>query len=237
MPSRALTDKEFKLLIQETLRDRNSFVGVRDCLMYYIGRYQGFRPKEVRCIKMEHLNLDEETIFIPAENNKERHSDNWFLLPEIATLIRRYLDITHIQEKSIWLFPSFHNKSRHCDKPVHEKTHQHNFMERLKKLGILKVSFIDKQGMPRYQYNLYSLRKRYGTEAAKKLAKQGFVGMKKLKTLLRHRDQSCRSVQNYIDMAETENAKEIMKEVLIKRGALPVRLAPFVMPYPLQRDL
>ena len=88
------------------------------------------------------------------------------------------------------------------------RQHQRNFTERLRRLGFLHISFIDKQGKPRYNYNLYSLRKRFGTEVYK-----ATKCPEKTRIMLRQRDRSCRSVWSYIDIEQSEQTEKIMGEV------------------------
>ena len=219
MPSKALKDKDFLRLLLLTSQDKNKFIAFRDTLMYYVQRMVGLRPKEARCIKICHINFAESILFIPAENNKEGHSDYRKIPKEVIEIIIRYLHSTKIQKFSKWLFPSCHNKERGIDVPVHERIHQRSFTRRLKKLGLLHVAFIDKAGIPRYSYNLYSLRKRFGTECYK-ITKDPH----KTRRLLRQRDKSCRSVWNYIEEAESEEIDNLIEEIY-EKGKECCRLA------------
>lgn len=206
MPSQPITDDHFKKLLEETARENNKVIAMRDTLIYEITLFLGLRPGECRLIEISHINFLSQEIFIPADNNKERNEDDVFIPDFLWNKIRVYLELRKIKSK--WLFPCI---LHHCEKKdivLDEKTMQWNFTNRLKNLGILKVSFIDKQGKPRYNYNLYSLRKRFGTFVYKKTRCPQTTAL-----LLRQYDKQLKSVWRYIFAVEKEERKEIMQEI------------------------
>jgi len=83
-----------------------------------------------------------------------------------------------------------------------------DFARRMKELGFAHVSYFDKQGIPRYNLNLYSFRKRFGTFVYKKTR-----CAKTTANLLRHYDPQLKSVWRYIFTAEKEERKQIMQRL------------------------
>lgn len=207
MPSQPISENQYNKLLEETRKERNEFVRLRDELMYVLSWHLGLRPMELRCIKICHIDLNEKTLFIPAEHNKERHEDYVPLKDELIKKIKDYLINRKIE--SVWLFPCFHNKFRHRDLPVHARTHERNFTERMRRLGFLNMSFLDGQNKPRYNFNLYSIRKRFGTRAYIKFNHDP----QKTANVLRHYDRTFRSIWNYVIFAEKERRRELMNEL------------------------
>jgi len=177
-------------------------------LMYELQYYLGFRPGEVRLMKVSDVNFGEKTIFIPADNNKERNADNFpvndFILDKIKTWLQKR------KVKSQWLFPCFWNYFRHQDKPVDARTHQRNFTDTMKQLGLIHISKLDAQNMIRYNLNLYSFRHRFGTWAYNK-----FQCVKKTANVMRHYDLQFKSTWKYIHIAEKERRRGLVEQLLI----------------------
>lgn len=203
MPSRPITDEQFKRLIEITAKEKNKFIAMRDILMYFLDVLLGFRPSESRLIELTHIDFTEKTIFIPAENNKERQADDVYVPDFIIRLIRYYLSKRKIKSK--WLFPSSKNNLI----PICYKQCQRNFTNRLKRAGMLNLSFYDKSGKPRYNLNLYSFRKKFGTFVYKKSNRCPQTTA----LMLRHRDKKLSSVWSYVFAVEKENRKEIMESL------------------------
>lgn len=204
MSSRPITRKEFEALKEETKKDKNPFIARRDLLMYQIMYYHGFRPGECRLIKLSDINFREKTLFIPAQNNKERQQALIHILDFIFEKIKDYLDKRDFKSK--WLFPSYLNKIRKRDKVVDPRTVQLNFNKRMKKLNLLHVSYYDKGGFARYDLNIYSFRKRFGTFAYLKFD----YDVERADEVMRHEDQTHRSLWPYVKFA-----KEVMGKHLV----------------------
>ncbi|MEK6760704.1 MAG: site-specific integrase [Nanoarchaeota archaeon] len=201
MPSQPITEFQFEKLLEETRNEKNLEVSRRDILFYKLLYFLGLRPSEARLIKILEIDINENKIFIPAENNKEKQSGNIFIPDFLMRDIFNFILFRKI--KSVWLFPSLMKTSS----PICYKQCEMNLKNRLKKLGLLHQSFTDGSGRPRYQLNLYSFRKRFGTSAYLKL---GNCPIKTAK-LLRHEDPQLKSVWMYIKFAT--DAKSLMQEL------------------------
>jgi integrase len=78
-----------------------------------------------------------------------------------------------------------------------------------RKLGLLRVSYIDAQGKPRYNITLYSLRHRFGDFCFERFN----YDIKKTALMLRHYDESCRTTLRYVHTANRVKRKELMNEL------------------------
>lgn len=180
------------------------FTAIRDITMYRFIYYNGLRPRECFNAKISYLNFQEETFFIPAIANKQRNQDKIplpkFLMPEL----RKYLKLRNkYYPNSSYLFPS--TKS---EKTIDRGTIIRQFRKAVKDAGLLELSYIDKQGFPRYNITLYSLRHSYGTIVYTKTK-----DIRKTALLLRHRDFWCRSTLIYIHTAERLAQKELVNQI------------------------
>jgi len=206
MPSQPITEYQFEKLLELTRRERNKFIVERDCLYYELCYYLGFRPSEARLIKISYINFAEKSIFIPAENNKERHADNFPIPDFILDKIRKY--ILKMPFKTAWLFPCYWNVLRKKDIPIHIWCLQRDFTRRIRALGFLYVSFVDKHGFSRYNLNLYSFRKRFGTFIYKKTHCPQTTAL-----MLRQYDRQLKSVWSYVFNVQKEERGELMKKI------------------------
>ena len=206
MSSQPITRYQFRKLIKITKKENNRFIALRDSLMYEFAYYLGLRPMEIRCIRLSHINFQEHILFIPAENNKERNSDNFPISKRVFIKLITYLKKR--KTSSEWLFPCYWNHDRKQDVPVDKRTFERNFSRRIMELGFIQCSFIDRQNLPRYNLNLYSFRKRFGTAAYKK-----FKCPKRTANLLRQYDPSLQSVWRYIYFAENENRGKLLNKI------------------------
>jgi len=206
MPSQPITEEQFKQLLQETKKEKNKFIQRRDSLMYKILYHLGLRPGECRLIELSHLNFKEQTLFIPAKNNKERQEDEvWF--PDFLMFdIKKYLQERGVNSR--WLFPGGLNKARNQDVPVDSRTTQFKFSERMKSLGFMQLSYYDKSNNPHYTLNLYSFRKRFGTFIYIKTRDPKITA-----NLLRHYDKELKSVWSYVFFAEKGERKQLMQQI------------------------
>ena len=202
MPSQPITELQFQKLLEETRKTKNKFIVNRDILMYELLFYLGLRPSECRLIKVQHISFSEKTIFIPAQNNKQHNEDVVYMPEFIQDKILNYLRKRKIN--SNWLFPCAKNYSS----VMIYGTFARKFTKRLTTLEVLNVSYIDKQGRPRYHLNLYSFRKRFGTFAYKKTRCPQTTAL-----LLRHTDKQYKAVWSYIFAVQKEERKEIMQEL------------------------
>jgi len=206
MPSQPITEYQFERLLKETRKEKNKFIAERDILHYELMYYLGLRPSESRLIQISHINFQEKNMFIPAENNKERHSD-YFPIPDfVLNKIKKY--ILKMPFKSQWLFPCALNQIRNQDKPVIIKCLQENFKRRIQSLGYLHICFFDKNNFPRYNLNLYSFRKHFGTYIYKKTRCPQTTAL-----LLRQYDRQLKSVWSYIFNVQKEERKMIIEQI------------------------
>ena len=203
-----ITQEQLRKLILETSKEKNKFVAMRNTIMFLLGYYLGLRPREIRCIKISEINFENKTLFIRAENNKQRNEENDFPLPDfILNLLLDY--IKKIPFKTIWLFPNYWNPERKKDVPVHERVHQRAFTEIARRLNLLKISYIDAQGKPRYNLTLYSFRHRFGDYCYEKFS----YDIKKTAMMLRHYDPSCRATLGYVHTAKRVRRRELMNQL------------------------
>jgi integrase len=207
MASQPITEHQFNLLLERVKdTEKNKDIAMRDTLLFEICYYLGFRPGEARLIEVSQINFHEKTIYIPAINNKERHEDN-FPIPEfMLEKIKNYLQRRSIKSK--WLFPCLLHHNEKEDKVLLQREPQRKFTEHMRGLGFLHVSYYDKQGKPRYNLNLYSFRKRFGTQAYLKLKCP-----KKTANLLRHYDPQLKSVWRYVFTAQKEERGDLINEL------------------------
>lgn len=204
---RILIPKELKKIEYALLHQKNKgyyFQRIRTIMQIYFMYFTGTRPKECISAKLEYLDFERKTFWIPASSNKQRFSDE-IPLPEF--LIKKLKDYLIIRKKyypdSLWMFPT---KKGHIEVTVFEK----QFREAARKAGILRTCYIDKKNNPRYNISLYNLRMSYGTYVYEKTGHD----VKKTAIMLRQRDPLCRSVMFYIAPAEEAMRREnIMNEV------------------------
>lgn len=180
------------------------FVSLRNIVMFLVGYHLGLRPAEIRKMKISHLNFEEKTLFIPAENNKQRNEESDFPLPDfICEILFNY--IKKIPFKTEWMFPSFRNPELCID----ARNHQRAFTEISRRLNLLYVCYLDRQGNPRYNLNLYSFRHRFGDFAYEKFG----YDIKKTAKMLRHYDASCKTTLRYVHTAHKVERRELMNEL------------------------
>jgi len=184
------------------LKGKLSFVKIRDATMLFVAYALGLRPGETTKIRMQHLDLEDGILFIPAENNKQRYSDNIPLPSFIIDRIFYYLKLKNkFYEWSPFLFPNV--KGAELSRGNYEKM----FRKYLKKTELYQVNYIDKKGLNRANINLYSLRKSFGTRVWDKTR-----DILKTSIALRHRDRLFRTVMAYINYKDGE-IKKIFDEV------------------------
>lgn len=207
MPSQPITKYQFKKLLRLTREEKNKFIAQRDELFYRILWTLGFRPSEARLIKISEINFHEKTIFIPAENNKERNSDNFPITFFLRFRIKRY--IKKIPFKTEWLFPCYLNIQKQKDNPVIIFQMERKFSERMKTLGELHESSSYKDGKRKmHNLNLYSFRKHFGTKVYLKTNCP-----KKTASMLRQTDPELKAVWSYVFMAEKEQRRGILNKI------------------------
>jgi len=206
MPSQPISEFQFGELLIETEKSKNRFIAKRDSLFYEILYYLGLRPMECRCIELNHINFNEHTIFIPAENNKERQSDTINIPDFLWVKIIRYLNEREIESK--WLFPSCLYSQRKKDYCVCYKQTERTFDNRMRRLGYLHISFIDRNKKPRYNLNLYSFRKRFGTFVYRKTRDPQTTAL-----MLRQYDKQLKSVWRYVFAVQKEDRKDIINHL------------------------
>lgn len=185
------------------------FTGYRDSTIIFLCYFMGLRPKECKNIRVEDINFEEHTLFIPAMNNKQRNSDS-FPIPDFClNVILSYLDKRQefFRTKEGWLFPAMDIRTRRI-KEISRGTLMRNFSLVLKKLGLLRVSYIDKQGHRKVNLTLYSLRHSFGTNVYSKNR-----DIRKTAVLLRHYDFLCRSTMVYIHTTQNKTREDLFKEV------------------------
>ncbi len=206
MPSQPISEYQFQKLLEEVAKEKNFRIRLRDTLFYELMYYLGLRPMEARCIEIPHINFLEKKIFIPADHNKERQADDIFIPDFIWNRILDYLQKRKI--KSHWLFPCLLHHSKEKDIVQDSRCQQRDFTNRLKRLGFIHVNYVDRQGIPRYNLNLYSFRKRFGTFAYKKTRCPQTTAL-----LLRQYDKQLKSVWRYVFAVQKEERKQLMQEL------------------------
>jgi len=197
----AISKKDFqKIALAIYTLSPSKFLRARNLLMCIMCYTAGFRPKEVYNAKLEHLNLSERTLYIPAENNKQRNQDYAPLPNSLIEPLKKYLAV---RPDSIWLFPSA-GKTGHICRSSFAKF----FRDALKKSKLYQVSYIKKNNGKELKmsvYNVYSLRHSFGVNTMDKLHDP-----RKVALLLRHYDEQLRSVWVYIHTLSKNKRKGIM---------------------------
>jgi len=187
------------------ISEHKKFLRIRNAFMIYSSYILGLRPMETRCIKVEHINLKEKTLFIPAENNKQRNQDTiplpYFLYMNLISYIK---NLYKFYPHSIWLFPDFHDSNECIDRGTHIRF----FDEALKDAGLYQISYTDKQGNKKRSLTLYSLRHSFGTNAYEKLG-----DLRKTANLLRHYDFLCRTTMVYIHTTESKSRRDLYNQL------------------------
>lgn len=207
-----ITDEQLQRIIVETLKSSGQcskkFVPMRNITMFLMSYYMGLRPGEIRLMKISEIDFDNGTLFLKAENNKQRNEENDFPMPRFMTnLLFNY--VKKIPFKTEWLFPSF----RHPNKPIDSRNHQRAFTDVAKRLNLLRVSYIDGQNKPRYNLTLYSFRHRFGDYCYEKFC----YDIQKTALMLRHYDMSCRTTLRYVHTASRVKRRELMNELYNKK--------------------
>ncbi|MCL5018643.1 MAG: site-specific integrase [Candidatus Pacearchaeota archaeon] len=206
MPSQPITKYQFKKLLKLTRKEKNKFLARRDILYYKILWKLGFRVSEGRLIKISEINFHDKTIFIPAENNKERNSDYFPITFFLRWQIKRY--VKKMPFKSQWLFPRL-NQRKQKDSPVSLFQMERVFSERMRELGFLHESSPYKDGKrKKHNLNLYSFRKRFGTAVYRKTHCP-----KTTASMLRQTDPELKAVWSYVFMAEKEQRRGILNKI------------------------
>lgn len=170
----------------------------------FVMYHTGVRPREITRAKLEYLDITKGTLYIPGGNNKQREDDIIPLTDFVIQVLYQYLEIRkgHSCNGCPWLFPNISGQ------PIDRSTLAQLFKRAVKKAGLYKLSYIDKQGHPRGNLSLYSLRHSFATNAYLKLK-----DIRKVALLLRHRDYSCRSTMRYLHSAQELKYKDILDEV------------------------
>ncbi len=210
-----ITEKEFYKITatlfknpkRRKLPPYQKFTRIRNFMIFSLCFYLGLRPKESKDIKVEHINFSEKTLYIPAENNKQRNQDILPIPDFILRKIRSYLQLKNkFFKESAWLFPAKYSSNR--NKNLSRGTLIKAWNDCLKKSGMLYKSYTDSNGKPRYNLTLYSLRHSFGTFSFEKLK-----DIKKVGSLLRHYDFQCRSTLRYIHTTQNSTRKNLFEEV------------------------
>lgn len=210
-----ITPKELETIMQFLLKPKNSrrpskadnFARLRNCVAIYLMYYLGLRPKESTNIKISHINLERKTLFIPAQNNKQRNADIMPIPDFILEKIIFFIQLTRSQKiHSEWLFPSI--SARASEGRAKRGSYIRAFRHALKDADMLQTSYIDEQGNQRHNITLYSLRHSFGT-----LVLQKTKNYRKAAKALRHYDDQCRSVLIYDHTTDHVEREEILQEV------------------------
>ncbi|MCH7851081.1 MAG: site-specific integrase [Nanoarchaeota archaeon] len=184
------------------------FERIRNCMIFILMYYLGLRPKESMAIKISHIDFNSQQLFIPAENNKQRHADKLpipnFIFDKILQYISKTKKDGYYSEE--WLFPSNHWRTRD-GRPL-RGTITRCFKKALQDSKLLHLSYTDDQGKPRYNITLYSLRHSFGTRVL-----QVTKSYKKTAMALRQRDDQYRSVFVYDHTTDYLDRSDIFKEV------------------------
>lgn len=185
---------------KKLLTEYQKFARIRDCMAVYMLYITGCRPMEVYNSRLDYLDIEKNKFFIPAENNKQRHADYIDLPNFLMDSLYEYMQIrAKLFKDNDYLFPA---KNGRPDRSVLIRS----FRNACRDAGILKASYTDGQGNPRYNYSLYTLRHSYGTLCYSRLK-----DLRKVAVMLRHRDWQCRSVLRYVHTAEMFNMKDYLK--------------------------
>jgi len=207
-----ISEEEFKRVLNVILFKKKSQRGVikklyyfnkiRKAMIFFLMYYLGLRPKESFASKVEHVNLNNGTLYIPAENNKQRVSDMIPLPDFVIDALNKYLRIRRYYFKnSPYLFPSKHRRSSGI---LGRSMVCRIFKEACKKAGIIQTQYTDVLGRKKYNLTPYSLRHAFASKVYFKTK-----DIKKTALMLRQYDWQCRSTLRYVHTAENMSKREI----------------------------
>lgn len=157
MPS---MDAAFGRMIK--LRDKTAI-----CLMFYCG----LRPLECLSLKVSDIDFDHFKLNIRPYFNKERNDTPAVLTEPAKKILLKYLDETaRLGMQLVYLFPSLWTW-----KPITRDAFGKRFQMIMKEAGINEVEYYDECGMPKYKYNLYTMRHSFCTQVYKKTGSEEAV--------------------------------------------------------------
>jgi integrase len=175
----------------------------RAIMLFYCSLVIGFRPKEVYNARMININLLDHKWFIPKTDNKQRFSDEVYIPDILYYPLLSYIDLKNkYYPDSPYLFPT--SKGR-IDRSYYNKI----FRKALKKSGLYKIDFVNKQGQKLSLYNPYTLRHTFATFVFNKTN----CNLKKTAIALRHKDQAMRTTALYVHCQEDVLRTDIIKEL------------------------
>ncbi len=210
-----VSDEQFQKILRAIIKEKQALNGgsemyyfrkVRNCMIFFLMFYLGLRPKEAYGSKVEHISIENGTIFIPGENNKQRNSDTIPLPDFVRVGLLKYMKIRERYFKdSPWLFPSNHWRSK--------GRLAHNvlagvFKDAVRRAGILHTCYVDSLGRKISNLNPYSLRHSFGSRAYEKTH-----DIKKTAYLLRQYDWQCRNALVYIHTLQNKNRSDLYDEM------------------------
>lgn len=206
--------KIFKSILQEKTKRKltpyENFLRVRNCMMILMAYLLGLRPKETTDIKLIHIDFLKNSLYIPAEHNKQRNEDKIpipnFLMNKIISYMKLRKKFFELNE---WLFPNRSGKTTRAK--LERNTYATLFKSALKRARLLQISYIDKKNQKRTNYTLYSLRHSFGTFVYSKTR-----DIRKTALALRHYDFQCRSTLTYIHTAQSLDRLKIFDEIFKK---------------------
>jgi len=154
------------------------FLRLRDATLQMLLFYTGLRPGEAINLKWSDIHFEERMIDVNPYHNKERNEMSAVLTKPAEQVILDYKSqIEEMQIKSEFLFPSLWTW-----KPMTVDGMGKRFREICKEAGLNNIKYYTDLGMPKYQYNLYSYRRKFGTEVYNKT--NDFMAVMRLMRLL-----------------------------------------------------
>jgi integrase len=159
-------------------RVKLKYLAIRNITMIQFCAYTGCRPGEMRNVKMIDLDFDNRMIYIRGSSNKLRQQGTVPMPEPLVELITQWAIFRQVfWSYSEYLFPNL------TGGVIDISTLARIFRDAIKRVGIYKVNFIDKQGLKRANYNTYSLRHSFGTKIFKVTG-----DLRKTQACLRHKD-------------------------------------------------
>ena len=140
------------------------FLRIRDATIQLFLFYTGLRPSEALNLKWADIDFNNRMIHIDALSNKERNEMSAVLTLPAERIINQYryeLELMNI--KCEFVFPALWTW-----KPITVDSAGKLFRILAKEAGINEVNFYLDSGKPRYKLNMYSYRRKFGTEVYNK---------------------------------------------------------------------
>lgn len=180
------------------------FLHLRNGMIIYFGFILGLRPGEMLGIKISDIDMVNSKVFISGKNNKLRQGYNLDIPKPLLDKINAYLGYRNVFfGNSEWLFPSKRGIGK-IDRSTFAKIVKSN----AKRLGLLKLDYVDAKGINHYNIKPYSIRKSFINH----VLRETDYNIQKTKAMARHKQFST-TLKYYLELNEEELRSRVSEEV------------------------